>query len=124
MVNQWGRDGNFSSSGSRSSGGAGIVIAAILALILGAGGGYTGARFLGGASADDVKARDQKIAELEKQVSDLKFTTTGNADQENVLRERVEELTQLAERVLKMPPARTQGAQRMFGIAQWLMGRR
>ena len=97
MVNQWGRDGNFSSSGSRSSGGAGIVIAAIVALLLGAGGGYTGARLLGGASASDLKARDEKISDLEKQVSDLKFTTSGNANQENVLRERVEELTKANE---------------------------
>ena len=97
MVNQWGRDGNFSSSGSRSSGGAGIVIAAIVALLLGAGGGYTGARLMGGASASDLKARDEKIDDLEKQVSDLKFTTSGNASQENVLRERVKELTKANE---------------------------
>jgi uncharacterized RDD family membrane protein YckC len=38
--------------------------------------------------------------------------------------ERVDELTELAERVLGVPPARNRGAQRMFGIAQWLMGRR
>ena len=97
MVNQWGRDGNSSSSGSGSSGGAGIVIAAIVALLLGAGGGYTGARLLGGASASDLQARDQKIADLERQVSDLKFTTSGNANQENVLRERVQELTKANE---------------------------
>lgn len=97
MVNQWGRDGNFSSSGSRSSGGAGIVIAALVALLLGAGGGYTAARMFGGASAGDLQARDEKIAGLEKQVSDLKFTTSGNANQENVLRERVEELTKANE---------------------------
>jgi len=97
VVNQWGRDGNFSSSGSRSSGGAGIVIAAIVALLLGAGGGYTGARLMGGASTSDLKARDEKISELEKQVSDLKFATSGNANQENVLRERVKELTKANE---------------------------
>lgn len=97
MVNQWGRDGNFSSSGTRSSGGAGVVIAAIVALLLGAGGGYTGARLLGGASASDLQARDQKIADLERQVSDLKFTTSGSASQENVLRERVQELTKANE---------------------------
>jgi chromosome segregation ATPase len=97
VVNQWGRDSNLSASGSRSSGGAGIVIAAIVALLLGAGGGYTGARLLGGASAGDITTRDQKIAELEKQVSDLKFTTSGNANQENVLRERVQELTKANE---------------------------
>jgi chromosome segregation ATPase len=97
VVNQWGRDGNFSTSGSRSSGGAGIVIAAIVALLLGAGGGYTGARLMGGASASDLQARDEKIGDLEKQVSDLKFTTSGNASQENVLRERVKELTKANE---------------------------
>jgi chromosome segregation ATPase len=97
VVNQWGRDGNFSTSGSRSSGGAGIVIAAIVALLLGAGGGYTGARLMGGASASDLQARDEKIGDLEKQVSDLKFTTSGNANQENVLREQVKELTKANE---------------------------
>lgn len=97
MVNQWGRDSNFSSSGSRSSGGAGIVIAAMVALLLGAGGGYTGARLLGGASASDVKMRDETIANLEKQLSDLKFANSGNANQESILRERVEELTKANE---------------------------
>jgi DNA repair exonuclease SbcCD ATPase subunit len=97
VVNQWGRDGNFSSSGSRSSGGAGIIIAAVVALLLGAGGGYTGARLMGGASSGDLKARDARIADLEKQVSDLKFTTSGNADQENALREHVKELTKANE---------------------------
>lgn len=96
MVNQWGRDGNFSSSGSRSSGG-GIVIAAIVALALGAGGGYTAARLFSGASASDIAARDDKIADLEKQVSDLKFKDSGNSNQENILRERVKELTQANE---------------------------
>jgi chromosome segregation ATPase len=97
VVNQWGRDGNFSSSGSRSSGGAGIVIAAIVALLLGAGGGYTGARLMGGASTGNLKARDETIANLEKQLSDLKFTNSGNANQENILRERVQELTKANE---------------------------
>lgn len=97
VVNQWGRDGNFSSSGSRSSGGAGIVIATIVALVLGAGGGYIGARMLSGASASDLKARDERISDLERQVSDLKFTTSGDANQESVLRERVKELTKANE---------------------------
>lgn len=96
MVNQWGRDGNFSASGTRSSGAAGIVIAAIVALLLGGAGGYTGARMLGGASTGDVEARDQKIAELERQVSDLKFAS-GSAEQENTLRKRVQELTKANE---------------------------
>jgi chromosome segregation ATPase len=97
VVNQWGRDGNFSSSGSRSPGGGGIVIAAIVALVLGAGGGYMGARFLGGASTSDLKARDERISDLEKQVSDLKFTTSGSANQEDVLRERIKELAKANE---------------------------
>jgi len=96
LVNQWGRDGNFSSSGSRSSGG-GIVIAAIVALLLGGGGGYTAARLFSGVSAADVATRDGKIADLEKQISDLKFKDAGNSNQENVLRERVEELTKANE---------------------------
>lgn len=93
MVNQWGRDSNFSSSGSRSSGGAAIVIAALVALLLGSGGGYTAARLFGGVSAGDLQSRDGKIADLEKQLSDLKFTTSDNGNQENVLRERIEDLT-------------------------------
>ena len=95
MVNQWGRNGNFS-SGSRSSG-AGLVIAVLVALILGAGGGYTAARLFGGVSAGDIQSRDEKIADLEKQISDLKFRNDGNASQENVLRERIEELTKANE---------------------------
>ena len=97
MVNQWGRDGNFSSSGSRSSGGGAIVVAALVALLLGAGGGYTAARIFGGASASDLQSRDDKIADLEKQVSDLKFTTSGNTNQENILREKLADLTKANE---------------------------
>ncbi|MGV3552924.1 hypothetical protein [Rhizobium sp.] len=93
MVNQWGRDGNFSSSGSRSSGAGAIVISAIVALVLGAGGGYAGARLLGGASAGELQSRDNRIAGLEKQVADLQFTSSGNDNQENILREKVTELT-------------------------------
>lgn len=96
-MNQWGRDGNFPSSGSRSSGGAGIVIAALVALLLGAGGGYTGARLTSGVSSGDIAARDTRIADLERQISDLKFQNAGNSDQENDLRKRVEELTKANE---------------------------
>lgn len=97
MVNQWGRDGNLSSSSTRSSGGGAIVVAALFALLLGAGGGYTAARMFGGASESDLQARDGRIADLEKQVSDLQFTSTGNADQENVLRAEIEDLTRANE---------------------------
>lgn len=97
MVNQWGRDGNLSSSSTRSSGGGAIVVAALVALLLGAGGGYTAARMFGGASESDLQARDGRIADLEKQVSDLQFTSTGNADQENVLRAEIEDLTRANE---------------------------
>ena len=97
MANQWGRDGNFSSSGTRSSGGAGVVVAAIVALLIGAGGGYAAARLLGGASAGEIQARDEKIIDLEKQVSDLKFKDSGSTSQENALRERVSELTKVNE---------------------------
>lgn len=96
MVNQWGRDGNSPSSGARSSAG-GIVVAAIVALLLGGGGGYTAARLFSGVSAGDVTTRDQKIADLEKQISDLKFQDAGVSSQENTLRERIEELTKANE---------------------------
>jgi chromosome segregation ATPase len=97
VVNQWGRDGNFSSSGSRSSGGGAIIIAALVALLLGAGGGYTAARLFGGVSASDLQSRDGQIADLEKQLSDLKFTTSGDGNQENILRERIDDLTKANE---------------------------
>lgn len=93
MVNQWGRDGNFPSSGGRSSGVAGVIIAAIVALVLGAGGGYTGARLFAGGSTSEIAARDSRIADLERQISDLKFQNDGSVDQESELRNRVEELT-------------------------------
>lgn len=44
MTNQWGRDSNFSSGGRR--GGAGAVIAVLVALVLGAAGGFAASRFL------------------------------------------------------------------------------
>lgn len=97
MVNQWGRDGNFAASGGRSSGAGVVVIAAVVALALGAGGGYTAARMLTGVSASDIRSRDDKIAELEGQISDLKFKSDGNSDQEAELRDRVEELTKANE---------------------------
>lgn len=97
MVNQWGRDGNFPASGGRSSGAIGVIIAAVIALALGAGGGYTAARMLTGASASDLRSRDDRIGELERQISDLKFKSDGNSDQEAELRDRVEELTKANE---------------------------
>ncbi len=97
MVNQWGRDGNFSGSGGRSSGAAGILIAGVVALALGAGGGYAGARLLGGASTADIAERDGRIAALQKEISDLRFETGGRSDQENSLRQRVDELTKANE---------------------------
>ena len=110
MVNQWGRDGNFSSSGARSSGAAGIVVAALVALLLGAGGGYTAARLFGGVSLSDVQSRDEKIADLEKQVSDLKFRNADDSDQTGALRARVEELAKANETLKALADDRTNEA--------------
>ena len=61
MVNQWGRDGNIGSGNGSSRSAAGVIIPVIVALILGAGGGYGAARFLSGASEADIVARDKRI---------------------------------------------------------------
>jgi DNA repair exonuclease SbcCD ATPase subunit len=89
VVNQWGRDGNFS-SGSSSSAGS-IIIPAIMALVIGAGGGYVGARFLNSASSD-IEARDKKITELQQALSEMKFDTQSTDTQQSVLRQRVKDL--------------------------------
>jgi DNA repair exonuclease SbcCD ATPase subunit len=89
VVNQWGRDGNFS-SGSSSSAGS-IIIPAIIALVIGAGGGYVGARFLNSA-ASDIEARDKKITELQQALSEMKFDTQSTDTQQSVLRQRVKDL--------------------------------
>jgi chromosome segregation ATPase len=78
VVNQWGRDGNSSSSGSHPSGGAGILIAAVIALLIGAGAGYGAARFLSGVSAGDLASRDETIAELRQQVTKLSGARTSD----------------------------------------------
>ncbi|MDB5525190.1 MAG: hypothetical protein JWM58_2953 [Rhizobium sp.] len=95
MVNQWGRDGNFSSGSSRSAGS--IIIPAIIALIIGAGGGYAGARFFSGVATSDLEARDKKIAELQQTISDKKFSSQGVDTQQTVLRQRVKDLEQQVE---------------------------
>lgn len=92
MVNQWGRDGTSGGATGRSGGGAGVVIAAVLALLIGGGAGYGAARFLSGVSASDLASRDQTISELRQQVSKLKQQTSGAQTSDNVLRAQVEEL--------------------------------
>ena len=94
MVNQWGRDSNLSSSGSRSSGGAGVVIAAVVALVIGIGGGYGAGRFLSGASADDIAARDRTIAELQQRISSARSQADGAQASDTVLRAEIETLQQ------------------------------
>lgn len=84
MVNQWGRDGTVSSGSAKSSGGgSGLIVAVLVALVIGAGGGYVGARFLSGASSSDIAARDKKIAELNQTLSEMKFDNQGSATQQN-----------------------------------------
>jgi chromosome segregation ATPase len=90
VVNQWGRDGNFSSGSSRSGGG--ILIAAIVALIVGVGGGYAGARFLSGVSSADIAARDKTIADLNQALKRTKTDVQGASTQQTVLQGRVKDL--------------------------------
>jgi chromosome segregation ATPase len=61
-------------------------------LILGAGGGYGGARFLSGASEADIAARDKRIAELSKTLSEIKFDSQSAPTQQTVLQQRVKDL--------------------------------
>lgn len=98
MVNQWGRDGNVASGSAGSSrSGGGILIPAIVALVIGAGGGYAGARFFSGVSPSDIESRDKKIAELNQALSEIRFDSQGVSSEQKVLRERVSELeSQLA----------------------------
>jgi chromosome segregation ATPase len=91
VANQWGRDGNFTSGSSRS-GGAGILITAVVALIIGAGGGYAGARFLSGTSESDIAARDKTIADLNQALAKTKTAAQGADTQQTVLKGRIKDL--------------------------------
>jgi chromosome segregation ATPase len=91
VVNQWGRDGNFSSGSSRS-GGAGILIAAVVALIIGAGGGYAGARFFSGVSSSAVAARDRTIADLNQALRKTKTDVQSAGTRQTALQTRVKDL--------------------------------
>lgn len=92
MVNQWGRDGNSGSGNASSRSAAGVVIPAVIALILGVGGGYAGARLMSGVSETDIVARDKRIAELSKTLSDIKFDSQSAPTQQTVLQQRVKDL--------------------------------
>eukprot|EP01035_Chromulina_nebulosa_P001690 gene1690-2281_t len=92
VVNQWGRDGNFTAGGARGSGAGGMLIAAVVAVIIGAGGGYAAARFLPAAPDGALAARDQRIAELTKTLSDLKFDSQDASSQQSDLARRVKDL--------------------------------
>jgi chromosome segregation ATPase len=63
MVNQWGRDAG--PSGANPGRSAGALIAAVLALVVGAGGGYGAARYVQGDAGAAVAARDQTISDLQ-----------------------------------------------------------
>jgi chromosome segregation ATPase len=91
VVNQWGRDGNFSSSG-RSSGAGGIIVTAVIALLIGAGAGYGGARFLAAGSQTEIAARDARIAELQAKLAKSDALRLGEKTSDTVLRSRVSDL--------------------------------
>lgn len=67
MNNQWGRSGNGQTSGG--SGIGGILFAAIVSLALGGAGGYGAFRVMDGAApAGEIEARDQRIADLAREL--------------------------------------------------------
>jgi chromosome segregation ATPase len=59
----------------------------VIALIIGAGGGYAGARFTSGVSPDDITDRDRKITELQQTLSEMKLDS-----EQPELRARIKEL--------------------------------
>ena len=67
MNNQWGRSGNGQTSGGIGIGG--ILFAAIVSLALGGAGGYGAFRVMDGAApAGEIEARDQRIADLAREL--------------------------------------------------------
>lgn len=67
MNNQWGRSGNGQTSGG--SGIGGILFAVVVSLALGGAGGYGAFRVMDGAApTGEIEARDQRIADLAKEL--------------------------------------------------------
>lgn len=67
MNNQWGRSGNGQASGG--SGIGGILFAVVVSLALGGAGGYGAFRVMDGAApTGEIEARDQRIADLAKEL--------------------------------------------------------
>ncbi|WP_421579715.1 hypothetical protein [Shinella sp. M31] len=67
MNNQWGRSGNGQTSGGGGIGG--ILFAVVVSLALGGAGGYGAFRMMGGAApAGEIETRDQRIADLAREL--------------------------------------------------------
>lgn len=67
MNNQWGRSGNGQTSGGGGIGA--ILFAVVVSLALGGAGGYGAFRIMDGAApAGEIEARDQRIADLAKEL--------------------------------------------------------
>ena len=92
MSNQWGRGGDGPAAGG-GTGMGGLLFACLVCLALGAAGGYAGLRMMGGAaSSAEIEARDQRIAELAREL-DARVAETGNLSTQNdALRNEVEAL--------------------------------
>ena len=69
MNNQWGRNGNGPAAGG-GSGVGGILFASLISLALGGAGGYGAFRVMddGAAPAGEIEQRDQRIAELAREL--------------------------------------------------------
>ncbi|WP_137153626.1 hypothetical protein [Rhizobium sp. FKL33] len=83
MVNQWGRDAG--PSGGNPGRSAGALIAAVLALVVGAGGGYGAARFVQGDTGAVVAARDQTISDLQADLDAAKHEAAKAGSREKSL---------------------------------------
>jgi chromosome segregation ATPase len=83
MVNQWGRDAG--PSGAKPGRSAGALIAAVLALVIGAGGGYGAARYVQGDTGAVVEERDQVISDLRTELDGAKAQAQKAASREKSL---------------------------------------
>ncbi|MBB1247677.1 hypothetical protein [Rhizobium sp. G21] len=83
MANQWGRDAG--PTGPNPGRSAGALVAAVLALVIGAGGGYGAARYVQGDTSAAVEARDQTISDLQTDLDSVRAEADKAASREKSL---------------------------------------
>jgi predicted nucleic acid-binding Zn-ribbon protein len=90
MVNQWGRDAG--PSGGNPGRSAGALIAAVIALVVGASGGYGTARYVQGDTGAAVAARDQTISDLQSELDAARSKTEKAGSREKSLEAELADL--------------------------------